>query len=134
MPAGAIPKDGPSAGVAMATAMISLAIGTPVRADIAMTGEVTLRGRVLPVGGIRDKVLGALRAGISRVILPSQNMRDLRDLPKELRRRMTFIPVDHMDEVLDAALAWEGDRKPAPHKANLNQAASTTVASAKPAG
>ncbi|MGE4606771.1 MAG: endopeptidase La, partial [Myxococcota bacterium] len=132
VPAGAIPKDGPSAGIAMATGMISLAIATPVRPDIAMTGEVTLRGRVLPVGGIRDKVLGALRAGISRVILPSHNMRDLRDLPKEMRRRMTFIPVDHMDEVLDAAIAWEGGLRPTARKAAPSRAASATVASAKP--
>ncbi len=131
VPAGAIPKDGPSAGIAMATAMISLATATPVRADIAMTGEVTLRGRVLPIGGIRDKALGALRAGITRVILPSHNMRDLRDLPKELRRRMTFIPVDHMDEVLDAAIAWESDRRPATRKAKRGRAASATVAAAK---
>jgi ATP-dependent Lon protease len=104
VPAGAIPKDGPSAGIAIATAMISLAIHSPVRADVAMTGEVTLRGRVLPIGGIREKALGALRAGIKRVILPKQNVQDLHDIPKDLKRRITFIPVETMDEVLAAAL------------------------------
>ena len=83
--------------------MLSLATRIPVRADVAMTGEVTLRGRVLPVGGVRDKALAALRAGISRVIVPKANMRDLKNIPKDLKRRMTFIPVEHMYEVLDAA-------------------------------
>jgi len=104
VPAGSIPKDGPSAGIAIATAMISLATYSPVRADVAMTGEVTLRGRVLPIGGIREKALGALRAGIKRVVLPKQNVQDLRDIPKDLKRRVTFIPVTTMDEVLEAAL------------------------------
>jgi len=131
VPAGAIPKDGPSAGIAMATAMVSLATATPVSPDLAMTGEVTLRGRVLPVGGIRDKALGALRAGVTRVILPRHNMRDLRDLPKELRRRITFIPVDHMDEVLEVAIEWESDRRPAAHKAKRIPATSSTVVSAR---
>jgi ATP-dependent Lon protease len=104
VPAGAIPKDGPSAGIAIATAMISLATHRPVRADVAMTGEVTLRGRVLPIGGIREKALGALRAGINRVILPKKNVQDLHDIPKDLKRRITFIPVESMDEVIEAAL------------------------------
>jgi len=104
VPAGAIPKDGPSAGIAIATAMISLATQRPVRADVAMTGEVTLRGRVLPIGGIREKALGALRAGIKRVILPKKNVQDLHDIPKDLKRRITFVPVESMDEVLEAAL------------------------------
>jgi ATP-dependent Lon protease len=104
VPAGAIPKDGPSAGIAIATAMISLAVHSPVRADVAMTGEVTLRGRVLPIGGIREKALGALRAGIKSVILPKQNLQDLHGIPKDLKRRITFIPVETMDEVLAAAL------------------------------
>jgi ATP-dependent Lon protease len=104
VPAGAIPKDGPSAGIAIATAMISLATHRPVRADVAMTGEVTLRGRVLPIGGIREKALGALRAGITRVILPKKNVPDLHDIPKDLKRRIAFIPVETMDEVLEAAL------------------------------
>ncbi len=104
VPAGAIPKDGPSAGITIATAIVSLATRIPVRADVAMTGEVTLRGRVLPVGGIREKALAALRAGIRRVIVPSRNMQDLRDIPRELKRKVCFIPVTHMDEVLEAAL------------------------------
>jgi ATP-dependent Lon protease len=118
VPAGAIPKDGPSAGIAIATAMISLAIHSAVRADVAMTGEVTLRGRVLPIGGIREKALGALRAGIKRVILPKKNVQDLHDIPKDLKRRITFIPVETMDEVLAAALeqppAGRSSRMPLP--------------------
>ncbi len=104
VPAGAIPKDGPSAGVAMATAVVSLATNVPVRSDVAMTGEVTLRGRVLPVGGVREKALAALRAGIRRVILPRKNLQDLDEIPRDLKRRIEFLPVDHMDEVLEAAL------------------------------
>ena len=88
----------------MATALTSLATRIPVRADVAMTGEITLRGRVLPVGGVREKALAALRAGISRVILPRQNLQDLAEIPKDLKRRITFIPVDHLEQVLEAAL------------------------------
>jgi ATP-dependent Lon protease len=104
VPAGAIPKDGPSAGIAIATAIVSLATRRPVRADVALTGEVTLRGRVLPVGGVREKALAALRAGIARVILPRRNLQDLNDIPADLKRRMTFLPADTMDDVLEAAL------------------------------
>jgi len=111
VPAGAIPKDGPSAGIAIATAIVSLATRRAVRADVAMTGEVTLRGRVLPVGGVREKALAALRAGISRVILPRKNLLDLRDIPKDLKRRITFVPVDHMDDVLEAALEGGSGRR-----------------------
>jgi ATP-dependent Lon protease len=103
IPAGAIPKDGPSAGVTIATAIISLVTGIPVRPDVAMTGEVTLRGRVLPVGGVREKALAALRAGVSTVILPQRNLVDLEEIPHELKR-IRFVPVRHMDEVLGAAL------------------------------
>jgi ATP-dependent Lon protease len=110
VPAGAIPKDGPSAGIAIATAILSLATRIPIRNDVAMTGEVTLRGRVLPVGGVREKALAALRAGIRRVILPRKNLQDLRDIPRDLKKKITFIAVDHMDEVLEAAL----DRTPVP--------------------
>jgi ATP-dependent Lon protease len=109
IPAGAIPKDGPSAGVAIATAIVSLATGVPVRPDVAMTGEITLRGRVLPVGGVREKALAALRAGIGTVILPQRNLGDLDEIPQELKRRLRFVPVRDMDEVLEAALA---DRLP----------------------
>ena len=104
VPAGAIPKDGPSAGVTMATALASLASGAKVRPDVAMTGEVTLRGRVLPVGGVREKALAALRSGIRTVILPRHNLGDLREIPAELARRIRFVGVTHMDEVLEAAL------------------------------
>jgi ATP-dependent Lon protease len=105
VPAGAIPKDGPSAGVTMMTAVASLAADRPVRNDVAMTGEITLRGKVLPVGGIKEKVLAAHRAGIRQVILPRHNERDLEDIPPELRREMTFHFVDTADEVLELALA-----------------------------
>jgi len=104
VPAGAIPKDGPSAGVTMATALASLATGIAARADVAMTGEVTLRGRVLPVGGVREKALAALRAGITTMVIPEKNLIDLREVPAELARRIAFVPVTHMDEVLDAVL------------------------------
>jgi ATP-dependent Lon protease len=104
VPAGAVPKDGPSAGIAIATAIVSLATRRPVRADVALTGEITLRGRVLPVGGVREKALAALRAGITRVILPRRNLQDLNDIPADLKRRITFLPVDSMDDVLEAAL------------------------------
>ncbi|MCP3986908.1 MAG: endopeptidase La [bacterium] len=105
VPAGAIPKDGPSAGVTMATAMISLATGVPLRPDVAMTGEVTLVGKVLPVGGVREKALAALRAGISTVILPERNLVDVKEIPREVARRIRFVGAAHMDDVLEAALA-----------------------------
>jgi ATP-dependent Lon protease len=104
VPAGAIPKDGPSAGVTIMTALASLATRRPVRSDLAMTGEITLRGKVLPVGGIKEKVLAAHRAGIRSVILPARNERDLEDVPEELRRQIEFILVDDADEVLRHAL------------------------------
>jgi len=103
VPAGAIPKDGPSAGVTIATALASLATGIAVRPDVAMTGEVTLRGRVLPVGGVREKSLAALRAGVKTVVLPRRNLADLRDVPSELMRGIRFVGVSHMNEVLEAA-------------------------------
>ena len=104
VPAGAIPKDGPSAGVTIMTALASLATRRPVRSDVAMTGEITLRGKVLPVGGIKEKVLAAHRAGIRTVILPRRNERDLEDVPEELRRELSFVFVDDADEVLRHAL------------------------------
>ncbi|MGI5836987.1 MAG: endopeptidase La [Chloroflexota bacterium] len=104
VPAGAIPKDGPSAGVTMATALASMVTSRLVRQDVAMTGEVTLRGKVLPVGGIKEKVLAAHRAGIRTVILPRRNELDLEEVPEELRKEMRFIPVDTIDEVLREAL------------------------------
>jgi ATP-dependent Lon protease len=104
VPAGAVPKDGPSAGVAIATALASLLTGRPVRADVGMTGEITLRGQVLPVGGIKEKVLAAHRAGLSTVILPKRNEKDLDDLPEDIREEMRFVLVDRVEEVLGTAL------------------------------
>ncbi|MGH3005278.1 MAG: endopeptidase La, partial [Gaiellaceae bacterium] len=103
VPAGAVPKDGPSAGIAMATALASLAMGTPVSEDVAMTGEITLTGQVLPIGGVKEKVLAAQRAGIGTVILPRENEPDLDDLPKEVREGMRFVVADGVDEVIEAA-------------------------------
>jgi len=104
VPAGAIPKDGPSAGITMAVAMASLYAGVPARSDTAMTGEITLTGLVLPIGGVKEKVLAARRAGIKRVILPKANEKDLRDLPEEVRREIEFIFVERIEEVLAAAI------------------------------
>src|SRR4051794_23210039 len=104
VPAGAIPKDGPSAGITMATALASRITGRAVRSDTAMTGEITLTGQVLPIGGLKEKALAAQRAEIERVILPRRNEPDLEDVPDHLRREMEFVPVDHVDEVLAEAL------------------------------
>jgi len=104
VPAGAIPKDGPSAGVTMATAILSAARKVPVRQDIAMTGEISLSGLVLPVGGIREKVLAAKRFGMHTVILPALNEPDLVELPEEIRRDMTFVPVETLEQVVKVAL------------------------------
>ena len=104
VPAGATPKDGPSAGVTMATAVASLVTGTPVSADVAMTGEVTLTGQVLPIGGLKEKTLAAQRAGITTVIMPARNEADLEDVPEELRKGMTFVPVDRVEQVWKAAM------------------------------
>jgi ATP-dependent Lon protease len=103
VPAGAVPKDGPSAGITMATALASLATGRPVSEDVAMTGEITLTGQVLPVGGIREKILAAQRAGISTVVMPKENEGDLDDLPKDVRKEMKFVPADSIDEVIEGA-------------------------------
>ncbi len=103
VPAGAVPKDGPSAGIAMATALASLAMNRPVSEEVAMTGEITLTGQVLPIGGLRDKVLAAQRAGISTVILPKENGADLDDLPRDVRKQMSFALADHVDDVMEAA-------------------------------
>ncbi len=104
IPAGAVPKDGPSAGVTMATAIVSLVSGRPVSDEVAMTGEVTLTGQVLPVGGVREKVLAARRAGVRTVVIPKENEPDLQDLPAETRKELSFVLADHVDEVLEAAL------------------------------
>jgi ATP-dependent Lon protease len=104
VPAGAVPKDGPSAGVAMFTALASLFSNTPVRSDVAMTGEITLRGLVLPIGGLKEKSLAAMRAGISTVIIPKLNEKDLVDVPEEAKEKLKFVPVENVDEVLAIAL------------------------------
>jgi ATP-dependent Lon protease len=110
-PEGAIPKDGPSAGITMATGLVSALLRIPVRRDVAMTGEITLRGRVLPIGGLKDKILAAHRADIFTVIIPKENQKDLKDIPKRVLKVMKVVPVDHVDEVLTAALALEDPTK-----------------------
>ncbi|MHA2220150.1 MAG: S16 family serine protease, partial [Candidatus Hodarchaeales archaeon] len=107
VPAGAIPKDGPSAGVAITTALVSLLKNQPVRNDIAMTGEITLKGRVLPVGGIKEKALGARRAGIETIYLPKRNEKDLVELPEDIKSKMSFKFVESMEEILKEAFSGE---------------------------
>jgi len=109
IPAGATPKDGPSAGVTMATALVSLLTARPVRKDVAMTGEITLRGQVLPVGGIKEKVLAANRAGLKTVILPKRNENDLDDVPEAVREKLQFIFAEKVDDVIRAALVPVSD-------------------------
>jgi ATP-dependent Lon protease len=104
VPAGAIPKDGPSAGIAMATALISTLTNRVVRSDVAMTGEITLRGRVLPVGGLKEKALGAMRAGIRTIIVPEKNKKEFSELPRYMRRKIEFVPVKQMSEVMERAM------------------------------
>ena len=110
VPAGATPKDGPSAGITMATALISALTGIRVRKDVAMTGEITLRGRVLPIGGLKEKTLAAHRAGINTFILPRRNAKDLAELPELVKEGLHFIQVDHLDEVLSVALTQDPAR------------------------
>jgi len=104
VPEGATPKDGPSAGIGMATALVSVMTGIPVRADVAMTGEITLRGKVLAIGGLKEKLLAAHRGGIKTVIIPKENEKDLRDIPDNIKADLNVVPVDWIDEVLDLAL------------------------------
>ena len=108
IPAGAAPKDGPSAGVAIATALVSLVSGRPVRREVGMTGEITLRGQVLPVGGVKEKVLAAHRSGLKSVVLPSYNEADLEDIPEEVRKEIQFVFAETVDDVLKAALEPAG--------------------------
>jgi ATP-dependent Lon protease len=112
IPEGAIPKDGPSAGITIASAMISALTGRPVYRQIGMTGEITLRGRVLPIGGVREKVLAAHRAGLKTVLLPEKNLKDLHDVPKTVRTELKIVPVTHMDQVIEVALAREPSIEP----------------------
>ena len=119
MPEGATPKDGPSAGIAMATSIVSVLTGIPVRKDVAMTGEITLRGRVLPIGGLKEKLLAALRAGVTTVFIPKENEKDLADIPENVKKDLTILPVSHVDEVIAKALVrapeaieWEEPPEP----------------------
>jgi ATP-dependent Lon protease len=105
VPEGATPKDGPSAGIAMVTSIVSALTGTPVRRDIAMTGEVTLRGRVLPIGGLKEKLLAALRAGIKTVLIPKENEKDLAEIPDNVKKALEILPVATVDEVMTTALS-----------------------------
>jgi len=123
VPAGAIPKDGPSAGIAIATALVSEMSDRPVRRDVSMTGEITLRGRVLPIGGLKEKVLGAHRAGIKAIILPKDNEADIEDIPEEVRGQLTFHPVETLEEVLKIALVPEKDVEVAEEKSEAMAAA-----------
>jgi ATP-dependent Lon protease len=110
VPEGATPKDGPSAGIAMATAIVSVLTGIPIRKDVAMTGEITLRGRVLPIGGLKEKLLAALRSGIKKVMIPEENVKDIAELPESVKNGLELVPVSHLDEVLKHALV----RQPTP--------------------
>jgi ATP-dependent Lon protease len=125
VPAAAIPKDGPSAGITMATALASVLTGCPVRRDLAMTGEITLRGRVLPIGGLKEKLLAAHRAGITTALVPKENVRDLDLLPEHVREDLEIVPVSTMDEVLDRALVpgcLGNGRKPSGGKRKIKTA------------
>jgi ATP-dependent Lon protease len=104
VPEGATPKDGPSAGIAMVTAIISVLTQIPVRKDVAMTGEITLRGRVLPIGGLKEKLLAALRGGIKTVCIPEENAKDLAEIPDEVKNKLEIVPVSRLEEVLKTAL------------------------------
>jgi ATP-dependent Lon protease len=135
LPEGATPKDGPSAGIGMATAIVSVMTGIPVRRDVAMTGEVTLRGRALPIGGLKEKLLAALRGGIKKVLIPEDNAKDLVDLPKSVKNGLEIVPVSRMDQVLQHALVrqpvpivWEEDLKASAPKAADDDAAAGLVA------
>jgi ATP-dependent Lon protease len=119
VPEGATPKDGPSAGVAMVTAIVSVMTGIPARKDVAMTGEITLRGRVLPIGGLKEKLLAALRGGIKTVLIPEENAKDLVEIPDSVKGGLDIVPVSRMDEVLARAMVrtpdpivWDETAKP----------------------
>jgi ATP-dependent Lon protease len=133
VPAGAIPKDGPSAGVTIATAMISALTQRPVKHDVAMTGEITLRGRVMPVGAIPDKVMAAHRAGVKTVIIPKENEPDLEDVPEQMRSELTFVPAEHMDEVIKVALVWDREEEEVAEKLEQAAAASPVMSGHTPA-
>jgi ATP-dependent Lon protease len=132
VPEGATPKDGPSAGIAMCTALVSVLTRVPIRSDVAMTGEITLRGRVLPIGGLKEKLLAALRGGIRTVIIPEENAKDLADIPANVTEDLNIIPVRWIDEVLDIALERPVARPPQPSTGKLRAARKTAAKVAKP--
>jgi len=107
VPEGAIPKDGPSAGITLATSIVSALTGKPVNRDIAMTGEITLRGRILPIGGLKEKILAAHRGGVNKVLIPMENKKDIEEIPKKILKKVELVLVEHMDEVLTEALIME---------------------------
>ena len=117
-PEGAVPKDGPSAGITVATAVASALSSIPARSDIAMTGEISLRGRVLPIGGLKEKSLAAYRMGITDIIIPKGNIKDIQDIPAEVRDKISFHPVENCEEVLSLALCFKEKKKA--DKGNIN--------------
>ncbi len=127
VPAGAVPKDGPSAGITIATAIASLVLDKPVAEDVGMTGEITLTGQVLPIGGVREKVLAAQRAGLKRIVLPRDNEPDLEELPDETREELEFILVDAIGEVFDVAFGEGKSRSPKAAPSAERQAALPSV-------
>jgi ATP-dependent Lon protease len=126
LPEGAIPKDGPSAGVGICTALVSVLTGIPVCCDVAMTGEITLRGEVLPIGGLKEKLLAAVRGGLARVLIPEENVRDLAEIPDNIKNKLEIIPVKWIDQVFEHAL----ERKPEP--ASVEEPATPPVAAPTP--
>jgi ATP-dependent Lon protease len=134
VPEGATPKDGPSAGVGMCTALVSALTNIPVRSDVAMTGEITLRGEVLPIGGLKEKLLAAHRGGISTVLIPQDNEKDLVEIPKNIKDKLTIVPVKWIDQVMDHALAHppvpeaaKDDKKPESKSPSDEQKTDDTV-------
>jgi len=132
VPEGATPKDGPSAGGAMTTALVSVLTGIPVRADVAMTGEITLRGEVLPIGGLKEKLLAAHRGGIKLVLIPEENVKDLADIPDNVKNSIEIVPVRWIDKVLELAL--ERTPTPLPPEEEAKAAAAPVGEAAKDAG
>ena len=132
VPEGATPKDGPSAGIAMVTSIVSALANIPVKRDVAMTGEVTLRGRVLPIGGLKEKLLAALRGGITTAIIPSENEKDLKEIPQNVKNGLKIIPVDNVDQVLKIALTKQPDPINWIEVEEINQKTSSTVEQKNP--